>query len=1231
MNYKKSLLSLVTIMALSNMAVADDAATYLPLSSKVTDSVWNLFGVNGFSNGVPSAVSSGTSSFSAGLTSLADIPTTDELATPGLSNGGNLASLQALLPATPVINTLSVGVDISTTAYNATEPVRSMYMKVGSTSIPNVKFNYKASLEGKAIEILFNGTLYSATIAESSTWANALTATLGSGAVVATTDKIKTVTGVLDFNTTDNPVEAKYFNASTQLLATGATASFYHFNAITQQWEVNQKNATVQDFTSFTAGKAYWGRADRLDALGSLNPDQDGATGLILGQATALSGIPDPAMYQDESNASTLTAGWNMLSFDDHQPYIRHAATGLVLTSVANGSQFVITDDSGVNSITASAIAGGGNNADAMTINAAIESAKLLGSLPQTFNIKAFQGSGAGTMIFLSDRKFTIGDANATATNVPVATLDGAQPYVNGVRTTVADINNSATTSATSAYGEYTTIVNVLTGAGTSDSILTGGGADATGAKLTFTSSDTTTGSATANITASLTNAANAIHAILGSTPTATQIDTNFDGTADMLIVANTTPYTLKDATYTRVFADTNTTAGNVTVSGTANTVVASGATLASLVTNINAVAATTLIDANATLDTVPKLVAVTNAISTFDIKDVASGTVDILSASSTAGDLAKGAVAGVYSLDSVARLPLIQHSFVSPLFDPNLAVDTNVTINATTATITAPALGTTIPTRLAYFDALVAGINNMIQNTLGVHGSASHNYSAATNNITDVNITVAGLGVTIFDINNTSGAGATNVVVPDTNAATAGKLGSGITTGDLVADLKTNPIASPNYATYGPLYTLRNAGTGYDVRAILKATTELDTNTTSAIAWDSIDITRNESEWFLNNEFNLFNINHNAGYWVYLENKTPDAVSIVSATFTSPAYTYYFSNAAGLATTNIMNSGQISVTITGLSDAVASSAYLTVGGEDVPLTRSSPSSNIFTADVSSYALRNFAQDQTGPISITVRAVNGKGQAVTASGVVSIDYQAPVMTTPTVSGGTSIILGATGTTSNFYVFNGYVPEVQATRTTAVVKTLPASGNAATFNACTEFDFGVDNTLRIVAADGAMNTSNVSDAKEIIYASLLKGATVLTHTQGVGLKSQIGSVYNSACVNTATQTLPSENAGVSLATLASGATTRLSFVPIANANFTQDVAWTANYSIGGTRVAQIQNVVAYASAGTSHTFFLEYNGHIYRGTFPTSQAIADASIATPIALTQISAVNTSLVP
>jgi len=1266
MNYKKSLLSLVTIMALNNAVVADDSATYMPLASDTVDSSWILFGVNGFSTGVPSTIVTGTTSFSAGTTTYTDTVTSDAKGTLGADG---LVTLQAL--AGLGVTTLSVGINVSGVVLDQTEAVRSMYMKVGST-VPNVRLEYKISLEGKTVEILLNGTLYTATINEASTWANALTAATGSAATTGTVVHSKTITDLLDFNFSNNPVEAKYFDSTIHLDTVGQTASFYHFNAITQQWEVNQKGAptAAQDFTKFTVGKGYWGRADVKDALGAQVIDTNGSIGLILGAATALSGIPDPTVYVDDANATTLATGWNMLAFDDNKPFIRHAATGLVLSGVVAGSRLVIIDDSGLNSIQTDYISGAAAVADVIAINRKIESQKRRGLLPGTFNIKAFPGSAAGTLVLVSDKKFTVGDANTTsASNIAVVTLNNAQPYVNGSRQTVGDINNTTTTRATSAYGEYTTIIDPLYGTTSADSK---GGAAFGFSKLTFSAANpASTSTAIVNHTVALAAAATiagvetGVQAIgtggttadpTSTSPVATQIDSNFNGAADMLIVSYANPFSIKDATYTRVFDTTTTAADGVlalTVSGSPSSTTilpALNDTAAQVATKITAVAATTGVYAAASTDTTPKLIAVSTANSTFDVKDVASGTVDILAPSSSDTNLSKGAIAGVYSIDHVARLSIVPHEWaflftgaVQPAFDTNESVNIKITDQNGSSytdynvTVTTAGLAATAAGRKIWFDTIVAAINGLIA-PIG-RGFAIHDFDSTINDFQATKIYVSGLYLTnvTIDQNTSLTTGDINATSKsDSKALTAGTLGSNIggATGDIASDLKANPAYSPNYATYGPLYTLRNASTGYDVRAMLQATTEMDTATADGnITWSSIDITRNENEWFLNNEFNLFNISHNAGYWAYLTPKTAATVAIVSATFTNPAYTYYFSNATGLATTNTMMSGQLSVTITGLKDTVAGSAYAAVGGEDVQLTRSGVS-DTFTGNVSRYALKNFVQ-ATGPISITVRAVNGKGEAVSASGVVTIDYSPPTNVTAAISG-TSINLGSDGNTSNFYVFNNYIPEVEATRTANLVATVTATGgNTGVFtNACSTFTFGTTNNLRIVAADGTMNSSNLSDAKSIIYASTLKGASVITHAAGSGLKSQNGQIYDSSCALTSTQT-GTENAGVSLATLISGQTAYLSFAPIFKpdgvtyVNFTQDVAWTSNYEItnGTGAIVQIQSAVAYAGK----TFFLQYNGLIYTGTFPSTQVAADASIGNPIDLTVSTAANATILP
>ena len=1296
MNYKKSLLSLAAVLALSNSVIADNTATYLPLTSTTSDSTWVLFGVNGFSDGTPSNLGTVVGAFGAGLTELEDTVTTDELATSGLISAdanGNMASLQDIASST----SLKVGVDMTGTIFDATEPVRTMYIKVNSAS-PNVKFNYRASLEGKGMEILLNSVLYSVTISQDSTWSNAIDATVGGlTAAASATDRVN-ILDVLDYNATNNPANpihfdsTKHFNTAATANGSGTaakTAAMYHFNAITQQWEVwNKNNSTsnANDFTKLSKGQAYWGRVDVDDAVGSLNNDAGGAASLILGEATALSGIPDPDVYADDTNVSTLTTGWNMLSFDDSKPVIRYASTGLVTSGWAAGDDVNITDDSGLNRIDITLVTANDEQAWATQINGAIETAKLLGKLPQTFNVKAFAAelaaTNGGALTFISDKKFAL-EATAVAV-IPAITLTGANPYVNGVVTAVADIE-AAAAPVTSAHGEYSIMLDLLTQdlygaptAATLDSIV-GGANSAVSAKILFgdTAGDNTAIALTAALdgdptatTAKVAVEADPIFDGTDGTGDLNAIDTDSDGVLDKVIVASTIPFYVKDSTFVRVQALDSSAAGGETITVDSTTSASIAVALndaASVVAGkINAVADDGTTDTNvfaARGSAIANLVTVSTENNLFDIKDVASGTLDFLTSASDSNISTKGAIKGAYSLDNVASLPIIQHEFTTSFTSaeqPDSTGDTldiNVTIGGLHAGVvdfnaTATGILDTAAGRLAYFDSIVAEINREIATNPGYHGYATHNFTTATDNFTGTKILVAGMDVTAFTIVENTEAVVNqtrNPSVPaDGNSATAGQLGSGISTGDLSADVKTNPVHTPNFAIQGPLYTLRKdsnvtGSPGYDVRAILKATTEMDSNT-GALAWDSIDITRDEDDWFANNEFNLFKINHNAGYWVYLDTKSADTVSIGTVTLSSTPYTYHFANDASLSTTNIMNNGQISVTITGLDDASgtgnnnAGTAYAVIGGEEIQLVRTS-NTDIFTGTVSNYALASFAEQNT-PIAVDVRAVNGKGQAVSSSSVLSIDYTAPTNLAAVDASTTGIALSADGNASNFYIWRTYIPEVETVRSTTgtsagnLIATVAATNGAATYNdICSDFAFGTNPTLRIVAADGTINNANLSDAVDYVYASTLAGAHVLTHTQGGGtLKSQIGVTYDSSCTATTSQpAVATDNNGVSLATLTSGATSRISFVPDSGgSNFTQDLAWTSNYALtgGGTAIIQVQNTSAYAG----NTFYVEYGGNLYTATFPATQAAADASIGTTIALTQVTgAGNTSLVP
>jgi len=553
----------------------------------------------------------------------------------------------------------------------------------------------------------------------------------------------------------------------------------------------------------------------------------------------------------------------------------------------------------------------------------------------------------------------------------------------------------------------------------------------------------------------------------------------------------------------------------------------------------------------------------------------------------------------------------------------------------------------------LEMFDAVVAQANAMIK-TAGTHAYASHDYTlpagvAAADPLVASTAYTGTISITGVDVTDsltfvvTDGGGTAANVGSATAAAATGDNKVDISQALAVEDLKQNPIFSPNYAIYGPLYTLRDSGTGYDTRAILKATTEMDQATVAGVInWDSIDLTRPENEWFANNEFNLFNINHNSGYWVYLEDKAADTVSVDTNGTFDKTYSHYFSNAINAAgsypTVNVMKYGQLRVTISGLNDTVAGSAYAIVGGEEIQLRRTGVTDE-FTANISQYGLISFTEG--GTTDVKVRAVNGKGEAVSVDSIVVIDYEKPTGVTASVANGTDITLSAdANTTANFYVFTDNIPEDDTVRDTRLLNgpdsevPLASGSTSVNFNACAKYTFGVENKLRIVATDGAKNVSNYSDAFPITYASLLKSATVIAHDPSTtDLKAQLGDVYDATCTKTTTQTLSTQNSGVSVASLDSAniKVARMSFQAIDGSSFDQSTAWTSNYEInnGDGAFIQVQNVPEYAGK----PFFVEYDGSMYKGTFPLTKDAADGTIIDPtdLAGTFSAANNTLLVP
>ncbi len=1243
MRFVKKIASYLLPLLFTCNLSADSDAIYVPLASESVDSVWNLIGVNGFSDGIPSTVTASSGSFSSGLTIVTETNVGDDLK---VEESNGWFSIQALKDSPVTITALQVGVKTNGNSADPREAVRTMYLKAPrDISSPNVKIDYKASLENEDFEILFNGALYNSTLSQTATWSNPALAQSGiTGAGSALADRVKIV-DILDFVVSNNPVDAQEFDASKYLDSTGQTATFCYYNAINGIWEVYQKGAPneAQDFDKLELGKAYWARADRADSLGALTKDDDGAIALVLGKSSSTTGLPDPDRYLDTQGVTRLTAGWNMLSFDETKPYIRHAATGLILTSIENNDVLKIIDSSGLNALTLPAVANGADENDAIALNRAIESAKLRNVLPSETNIKFFRAEADGTFIVLCDEKFSI--IQTTGGGIGVKTLFDKNPYVNGIATAVTDLSAVA---ATSAYGEYAMLIQVHTGADSADTL---GSATGGFAKIIYSDQDGDTTDAKRGITiagtSTLAQAETQIE-LMGVTvnPKATQIDTDFNGNADMLIVASENAFSLKDVTYIRAFdytAPGADTAITIDISSSTSVAVANGDDADTVAGKIDvANSAVTNLHAD---DNGGKIYAAYIQ-DPFDIKDAASDTLSLLKESRTSSyEAALGAISNVYSLDNLARLPLNQKSFKFDAFittnngdilaqaDDTWQVTTTGGAADTTATAEGNAVNT-YGTFKAMLDNMASAINSKFKDG-GIHAAAYHTYAIPSGkNDADSLPLSTDLGADFYikgvDIDDATiifdNAGTGNAVAANPTKMPSGDNKINIGSGDITGDLRENPAFSPNFANYGPLYTLREAG--FDTKAMLQATTKLD-DTSGDINWASIDITRAENEWFKNNEFNLFNIGQKSGYWAYLAPKASESIAIAAPSFQS-AYTYYFDvtkNADGYyPTSNILNNGQLRVTVTGLNNSGSASVYAIISGEEVALKRNANSDD-FTAKISDYALQSFAEGNI--VSVAIRAVNGKGESVTQEKAVEIDYQKPTALKAVANAdGVHIDLSAADAT-RYYVFDSYIPEMKSGRDTMLTNSYFSVDETGSFNACAASDYADEKTVRIVATDGLIDQANFSDALEITYRSMLKNVAYLMHDPSTAtLKTVLGDLYDATCIKSATPM--TKDAGVSIASLDPNNlfVATIAFQPITDVHFDQRPARGSLYEItnGAGAIINLQSCYEYGGK----TFFIKYNGAIYTATFPGTKDAADASYLDPIDLTLVSG-NTIALP
>ena len=776
MKYKKSLLSVAASIAISSTMLT---ANYLPLTTTTSDNQWVLFGVAGYqASGASTAVAG---EFSIDGDSAAEILAnviTD-------SNTDGLGQYVAGLRATNVAKDLAyldviisspieIRVDTTGVDYLESDAFRTMYIDSSddSASAPTFAFTYKASLENHVLEYSVNGgQTYQVTISSANTFNNPQVGTLTTGGTNNTgiplinllNDDTEKNT-VVDYNFKNNPPISSSYSANLVTDATtpgnrdvigntGATLRMYTYDAVNKKWDIFDagNTATSNDFTTITAGKAYWGKLDNDGDVTAANTTGEG--GLVLG---------NPSLTTADYTNAKLADGWNLIAFDGVNSEIRHATTGLLVTLAADAN-LTITDSSGVQAVPVNLVGLTTKNARARAINVALESARLNGSVPYTFDFRAFPAEAADQLALVSNKRFSVSDTDSGAAGTSVTTLTGAKPLLTDSKfaqstEAVTELN---TTRISSAYGEYAMVVKPLIS----------GAARVAGVSTIEIKKNTDTAAVRVDIQSAVAATATEINSETTNI-TATAIDIDLNATAaalsDHILIASTEPFAIRENTFTRVYLvdkTDKTSNGTIVISGVGSNPTSSSITLTEQQTasqHATAINTAAVTDVKASGDANEYLYIMTNkeAASKFQVAETTLG-VDLLTISSVTTDDAQGAIDDIYSLSYLAKKSLTGSIEINASEIPNAPEDNitftfitafgdfNVTKFAPNPTQALDYLGNTDADNKSYLDLLVTNITNYFS-TVNISATVDHNYTEGTSNGIDAS---AELNTTVITI----------------------------------------------------------------------------------------------------------------------------------------------------------------------------------------------------------------------------------------------------------------------------------------------------------------------------------------------------------------------------------------------------------------------------------------------------------------------------------------------
>ena len=1237
-NYKKCLLSLAAIMAMSPAINA--AQDYLPLATKAKDYRWVMFGVDGFVGG------SQTASFDLAGTEGSDTTVTDEVGTDIFMVAANqyLGNIKALpgLSGASSLTTLKVNMNISNIAYVETEPMRTMYMQLpssnGSATEPNVLFTYKSSLEGKSIELQNsdNTITYTTVISALSTFDSPVEPsikTIGSesNASVAITDSI-------DYNFANNPGDSsRYTRTPHQDDITTSNVRVYSYDAPTKAWKIfdTKNDASANDFSVLDKGVGYWGRLD--DGGDTDTNSKSLPAGIVLGNG---------ALADTDYDDNNLSEGWNLMSFSSLKPDIINSTTGILLTTpnaatVSTG--YTIFDSTGENNVTATIDVGNTLVAQAKTINLAIESAKAKGNFSDSFDLRAFAATGNTQLVFLSNKRFYF-ETNTTTDTTAIASINSENSTIWNVATNayIAAADPVANAKYGSKYGEYSLAFRPMLTATSAAHLENNASVTGDGAQYPVAiqvNEDTTNLiylGANGGVGAIATAASNAGTAISkqdsidgtseGAKASAIIVDINNSGSDNIIIATSDTPFYLRDHTFIRVYDYTGAASTHKLVGGVNDAdILPAGATTASIETKINATAdddtgSPTGVYADVDSDTLI-LVSSTKDTNNFDLRD---NSADKLQDTTTSHDAAKGAVSDVFHLDTLAKTEVYPYKWVVQIADEttfnnidsnmtnictvNIAVDDNTTYGADINVSNVSHATNGDATKLTYLDALVSAMHTNVL-AQGNDVNAYHDFNSSNPGY-PISITMESYTHKVFGINFgatanvTCNQAAVASTSPKENGADSNLNVNGnliTTTGDATQDLKFNAVSTKSYAQAGPLYTMKDQG--YTIKSIISGNTNL---TSGVIKWDSIDLTRTAQEMFTSQNFNLFNIDGKFGYWVYLaENEATDLNDLVVAASGSTLVEetrHHFDKLNVIARNHIAT--DLTVSVTGLTvpaTGVASTerVWASIGGTSVELT-GDPEQGQYTASINSYDISM----PSANVDVTVSVSDGEGWLLASQSVGTIDNEKPTKPVIDLTDGFSVDSTSTDVVG-YYVFKTEITEEvmhSADPTTSSNYIGYVLDGATTIDFCSSSAITFDNSIAIlsVAVDGGgkFKTGNISDVASATYYAIMKGSNHYSHL-GLGADADIyGLAYADTCSPAAAENTVDN--GIALKSITTGVVAKLAVAPISGVTFALDIPYTI-YIGDGTNVAEVKIAPSYLGK----PFYIQFDGQVYSGTFPTT--------------------------